>query len=175
MKTRHTIILVFSILFTVNLISQNNKVELSLQQDIKLCAYGDHRGNGPLTLDILSRLEVPFYSFEKSHFSAIASFEFADLHQSNYQRYAVGVGYIIDKLTGRFGIGAFVDYGKIYRECTDKNFNSFSANAELSFKLSKRWKIIASSQFTHRTDLVGLYNCDKPYRTSGFLGLKYAF
>lgn len=44
-------------------ISAQNSVEFSLQQDVKLFVLGDDKGNNPLTINLLSKLEVPVYCF----------------------------------------------------------------------------------------------------------------
>jgi hypothetical protein len=152
--------------------AQESQVELSLQQDLRLFTVGDGKGNDPITLNLFSKLEVPFRSFSKSHLSTYISAEYADLNMFNYQRYALGVAYIIDKLSGRFGAGAYLDYGKIYRE--KNGFNSYSLSGELSFKLNNRLKLICTQQLTHRKDLKVLYDTQE-YLISGFVGIKYKF
>ena len=166
------LLFIFCLSFTMFCSAQSNRIEISMQQDLRLLTVGDGKGNDPVTLNIISRLEVPVYNFEKSHFSAYSSAEYADLSDKNYQRYALGAGYIIDQFSGKFGIGAYLDYGRIYRE--KDHFNSFSLSGEISFKLSKRLKIICTQQLTQRNDLKELYNCNE-YVISGFFGLKYAF
>lgn len=165
------IFFLFALLYAISINAQNNTVDISLQQDLRLLTVGDDRGNDPVTANILSRLEVPLYNFQKSHIAAHASFEYADLIDKNYTRYALGGGYIIDNFSGKFGIAAYFDYGKIYRETV--NFNSFSLSGELNFKVSNRLKIICTQQLTHRKDLKELYG-SREYVISGFVGLKYA-
>jgi hypothetical protein len=152
--------------------AQENRIELSLQQDLRLLTVGDGKGNHPVTLNLISKLEVPFYNFSTSHFSAYTSIEYADLREDNYQRYALGVAYIIDKLSGRFGAGAYVDFGRIYRE--SDGFYSYSVSGELSYKLSDRFKLICTQQLTHRRDLKVRYDT-REYVISGFFGIKYRF
>jgi hypothetical protein len=152
--------------------AQETRIEMSLQQDLRLFTVGDGKGNYPITLNIISKLEIPFHNFNKSHMSSYASVEYADLNMLNFQRYALGLAYIIDKFSGKFGAGAYVDFGKIYRE--DQGFYSYSVSGELSYKLSNRLKVICTQQLTHRKDLQVLYD-SREYVISGFVGIKYKF
>lgn len=157
---------------TLSLYSQK-KVELSFQQDARLLLFGDDKGNDPITFNILSRLEVPIKEFTKSYISTFASFEYADLNSLNYQRYGLGFGYILRNIYKKFGAGAYFDYGKIYRE--NRNFNSVSLSGELSYKLSDTFKLVCTQQIKSRRDLKALWNSDKNYVISGFLGIKFSF
>ena len=152
--------------------AQENHIEISLQQDLRLLTVGDGNGNNPVTINVISRLEVPFYNYTKSHFASYASVEYADLSDQNYQRYALGIGYVIDNLSGKFGAGTYVDFGKIYRE--DQGFYSYSISGELSYKVNNHLKLICTSQLTHRKDLKELYD-SREYVISGFVGIKYRF
>lgn len=151
--------------------AQSHPVEISLQQDFRLLTVGDDKGNDPLTLNVLSRIEVPIKNYEKSHFAAYFSAEYADLKSRKYTRYALGGGYVIDEFSGKFGVGAYLDYGRIYRD--NNFFNSFSLSGELNFKLNDRFKIICTQQLKHRKDLKMTYGC-REFVISGFVGLKYA-
>lgn len=152
--------------------AQESRIELSLQQDLRLFTVGDGKGNDPITLNLFSKLEVPFQSFSKSHLSSYISAEYADLKMLNYQRYALGIAYVIDKLSGKFGAGAYLDYGKIYRE--KDRFNSYSLSGELSYKINNKLKLICTQQLTHRKDLKVLHGTQE-YLISGFIGIKYKF
>jgi len=152
--------------------AQESRAEISLQQDLRLFTVGDGKGNHPITLNLISRLEVPVHSYNRSHLASYISAEYADLRMLNYQRYALGFGYIIDQFSGKFGTGIYMDYGKIYRE--KDGFNSFSISGELSYKISKHLKIICTQQLTNRRDLKELYDSQE-YLISGFVGIKYKF
>lgn len=164
------ILLVFTFLFAIYSGAQDNRIEISLQQDLRLLTVGDGKGNHPVTLNLISRLEVPFYTLKKGHLSAHFSAEYADLSEKNYQRYALGFGYVIENLSGKFGAGAYLDYGKIYRQ--NEGFNSFSVSGELNFKLNNRLKLICTQQLTHRRDLKVSYD-SREFVISGFVGIKY--
>jgi hypothetical protein len=156
-------------MFTVNSFGQNN-IEISLQQDVRLFLVGDQKGNYPLTINILSKVEFPIYNFRKNHIAAYFSLEYADLILKNYQRYAFGVGYIVKSIYRRIGAVAYVDFGKIYRQ--NEGFFSSSLSGELNYKINDRLKLIATQQLTHRKDLKALYNSKNEYVISGFIGLK---
>jgi len=158
-------------MFTFYSLGQNN-IEISLQQDARLFLVGDQKGNDPLTVNFLSKIEIPVYSFQKNHLSTYISVEYADLVGENYKRYALGVGYIVKSFYRRIGAGAYLDYGKIYRQ--KEGFFSFSLSGELNYKINNRLKFIATQQLTHRKDLKVLYNSKNGYVISGFIGLKYS-
>lgn len=165
------IVLVFSFFITFTVYGQNN-IEISLQQDVRLLVFGDQKGNEPLTTNLLSKLEVPVYSFKKSYLLSYLSVEYADLNIKNYKRYALGAGYAVNKVCGKIGGIMYTDFGKIYRE--KEGFFSFSVSGELNFKLNKRLKIICTQQVTYRKDLEELYDSNNPFIISGFIGLKYS-
>ena len=148
-----------------------NNIQLSLQQDFRLFFFGDKKGNDPLTLNFLSRIEIPVYNLKNTHIVASASVEYADLIEKDYKRYALGAGYIVHRFYGRIGGGAYIDFGEIYRE--NEGFYSFSISGEINYKISERLKIIFTSQLTQRKDLSVLYN-SKGYLISGFFGLKFS-
>jgi hypothetical protein len=149
-----------------------NKVEISLQQDVRLFLVGDQKGNDPLTVNILSKIEIPVYHFEKNQLSTYLSVEYANLVDKNFKRYALGVGYVVKSIYGKIGAGAYVDFGKIYRE--NEGFYSFSLSGELNYKINNRLKFICTQQLTQRKDLTELYNSKNGYVISGFVGLKYS-
>jgi hypothetical protein len=148
-----------------------NKLEISLQQDVRLFLVGDQKGNNPLTTNILSKIEIPIYNLKKNHFSTYISLEYADLAGKNYKRYALGAGYVVKSIYRRIGAAAYVDFGKIYRQ--DEGFSSFGLSGELNYKINDRLKFICTQQLTHRKDLKILYNTENEYIISGFIGLKY--
>lgn len=160
-----------SFLLTFYVYGQNN-IEISLQQDVRLFLVGDQKGNDPLTVNFLSKIETPVYNFKKNHLSAYISVEYADLVEKNYQRYALGMGYVVKSIYRRIGAGAYADFGKIYRE--KEGFLSFSLSGELNYKINDRLKFIATQQLTYRKDLKELYNSKNGYVISGFVGLKYS-
>lgn len=166
-------ILFLSFIFILNIrvCAQDSGIEISLQQDLRLLTVGDDRGNDPVTINLISRIEVPFHDFKKSHFSAYVSAEYAGLILKNFQRYAIGAGYIVEKLSGKFGGGAYLDFGRIYRE-GEGGFNSFSVSGEINFKLGDRFKLVATQQLTQRKDLKMLYG-SREFVISGFVGVKY--
>jgi hypothetical protein len=148
-----------------------NNIEISLQQDARLFLVGDQKGNDPLTVNLLSKIEIPVYNLEKSHVSTYLTVEYADLVGKNYKRYALGAGYIVNSIYGKIGAGAYLDFGKIYRQ--EEGFNSFSLSGELNYKINDRLKFIVTQQLTQRKDLKILYNSNE-YVISGFVGLKYS-
>jgi len=152
--------------------SGQNNIEISLQQDVRLFLVGDQKGNDPLTVNFLSKVEVPVYNLKKNHFSTYLSVEYADLVGKNYKRYALGVGYVVKSIYKRIGAGAYLDFGKIYRQ--KQGFSSFSLSGELDYKINNRLKLIVTQQLTHRKDLKVLYNSKNGYVISGFVGLKYS-
>ena len=151
--------------------SGQNNIEISLQQDVRLFLVGDQKGNNPLTVNLLSKIEIPVYNLKKNHLSAYISLEYADLVVKNYQRYALGIGYVVKSIYRRIGVSTYVDFGKIYRK--KEGFLSFSLSGELDYKINDRLKFIATQQLTYRKDLKELYNSKNEYVISGFVGLKY--
>ena len=148
-----------------------NNIEISLQQDARLFLVGDQKGNDPLTVNLLSKIEIPVYNLEKSHVSTYLTVEYADLVGKNYKRYALGAGYIVNSIYGKIGAGAYLDFGKIYRQ--EEGFSSFSLSGELNYKINDRLKFILTQQLTQRKDLKVLYDSNE-YVISGFVGLKYS-
>lgn len=161
------------VLFPLTIVSQG-KVSLSLQQDARLFLVGDQRGNSPLTTNLLAKVEIPVYHFNKSHMAIYPVAEYADLVGGNFQRYAIGAAYAVDSIYGKIGVTAFFDYGYIKRSIDDSSFNSFSLSGELSFRLTKNIKIICTQQLTERRDLTTLFNSDNQFVISGFIGLKFS-
>lgn len=164
------IFITLSFLLTLSIYGQNN-IEFSLQQDARLLFFGDDKGNDALTLNILSKLEVPVYQFKKSHLLAYASVEYADLVVKNYKRYSLGAGYSIKSVYKKIGATIYADLGKIYRQ--KEGFFSYSFSGELSYKINDKLKIICTQQVTSRKDLKVLYNSKKEFVVSGFVGVKY--
>ena len=154
------------VLFVCNLLiglycyGQNN-IEISIQQDARLFFLGDKKGNDALTINLLSRVEFPVYSFKKNHLIASFSIEYADLVKKNYTRYAFGAGYVVKSIYKKVGAGAYIDFGKIYRQ--EEGFYSLSFSGELNYRINDRLKFICTSQFTQRKDLTVLYNSEKKY------------
>ena len=165
-----SIFLTLTLLLTFSIFGQSN-IEFSLQQDARLLFFGDDKGNDALTLNILSKLELPIYKFKNSHILTYASLEYADLIVKNYKRYSVGVGYSIESIYKKLGATIYTDFGKIYRQ--KEGFNSFSISGELSYKINDRFKVICTQQITSRKDLMVLYNSSKEFVISGFIGVKY--
>ncbi len=165
------ILLVCSFMFTLYSYGQHN-LEISLQQDIRLFLVGDQKGNDPLTINFLSKVEIPVYNLKKNHLSTYFSVEYADLVGKNYQRYALGAGYVVKSIYRRIGAGAYLDFGKIYRK--KQGYFSYSLSGELNYKINNRLKFIVTQQLTHRKDLKVLYNVKNEYIISGFAGLKYS-
>lgn len=164
--------IIFACSFILGLYCYGQKnIKISLQQDLRLFTFGDNKGSNPLTINLLSRIEIPIYNFKKNYLTASISGEYADLVKKNYQRYTIGVGYVINSLYKKIGAGAYIDFGKIYRE--KEGFYSFSLSGELNYKINNRLQFICTSQLTQRKDLSVLYNSKKGSIISGFVGLKY--
>ncbi|QTE24000.1 hypothetical protein [Polaribacter cellanae] len=164
------IFLFFTFLLTFSIYGQNN-IEISLQQDARLLLIGDKKGNDALTVNLMTKLELPVYNFEKSYLLAYLSLEYADLVVKNYKRYSLGAGYSIKNVFEKIGATAYADFGKIYRQ--SEGFFSFGFSGELSYRINDKLKIICTQQLTYRKDLKVLYNSKNDYVISGFIGLKY--
>ena len=165
------LVITLCLLFGLFGYGQNN-IEISLQQDVRLFLVGDQKGNSPLTINVLSKIEVPVYNLESSHFSTYISVEYADLIGENFKRYALGAGYIVNSIYRRIGAGIYVGIGKIYRQ--EKGFFSYNVSGELNYRINDKLKFIATQQLTQSTDLKKLYNSKNEYVISGFIGLKYS-
>jgi len=152
--------------------SGQNNFEISVQQDVRLFLVGDQKGNSPLTVNFLSKIEIPVYNLKKNYLSTYLSVEYADLVVKNYKRYAIGAGYIVKSIYKRIGAGAYADFGKIYRQ--KEGFFSFSFSGELNYYINDRLKFIVTQQITYRKDLKVLYNSKNGYVISGFVGLKFS-
>jgi hypothetical protein len=164
--------IIFACSFIIGLYCYGQKnIEISLQQDLRLFTLGDEKGNDPLTINLLSRIEIPIYNFKKNYLTTYISGEYADLVEKNYQRYAIGLGYVIKSLYRKIGAGAYIDFGKIYRN--KESFYSFSLSGELRYKINDKLQFICTSQLTQRKDLSELYNSKKGSIISGFVGFKY--
>jgi hypothetical protein len=147
-------------------------IEISFQQDARLLLIGDTKKNDPLTLNLLTKVEIPILKFKKDHISIYPSAEYANLVGGNFQRYSFGAAYAVKKIYGKFGATAFFDVGNIYRQ--KRSFFSLSATGELNYKLNDWLKIIGTQQLTQRNDLKILYNSKKEFLISGFFGLKFS-
>ena len=58
------IILAFCFILNFSSYGQTN-IEISLQQDVRLFLVGDQKGNSPLTVNFLSKIEIPIYNLKK--------------------------------------------------------------------------------------------------------------
>lgn len=167
-------LLFFGLLLSPLTIVSQGKVSLSFQQDARLFLVGDQKGNSSLTTNLLAKVEIPVYNFNKSHIAIYPVVEYADLVGGNFQRYAIGAAYAVESIYGKIGATAFFDYGYINRGSDDSSFNSFSLSGELSFKLNENIKIVCTQQLTERKDLTTLFNSNNKYVISGFIGLKFS-
>ena len=147
-------------------------VKVSLYHDARLLLVGDDKGNNAITPNFLLKTEISIKKFSNSYLLAYPSIEYADLVGKNFKRYSLGAGYVVKSVYGKIGAGAYVDFGKIYRE--SEGFNSFSVSGELNYKINDKLKFICTQQLTYRKDLKVLYNSSNPYVISGFIGLKYS-
>jgi hypothetical protein len=163
------ILLIWSCLLS-SFFSYSQDIEISLQQDARLLLIGDSKANNMLTLNILTKLEIPIIKLTNKHISIYPSIEYADLVGGNFQRYAIGVSYHMSKIYPKIGATAFFDIGNIYRQ--NSPFLSYSITGELSYRIHHRVKIIGSQQVTQRNDLKTLYNNKNEFLISGFFGVK---
>ena len=150
--------------------SYSQDVEISIQQDARLLLIGDSKTNNVLTLNILTKVEIPIIRFPNNHISIYPSVEYADLAGDNFQRYAIGASYHMSKIYPKIGATAFFDIGNIYRQ--NSPFLSYSITGELSYRINHWLKIIGSQQVTQRNDLKTLYNNKNEFLISGFFGVK---
>ncbi|MCI2229374.1 hypothetical protein MC378_09370 [Polaribacter sp. MSW13] len=164
-------LLICCFLFVLPSYGQNN-IEISLQQDVRLITVGDKKGNAPLTLNLLSKIEIPTYKLKKNYLSTYISIEYADLVKKNYKRFALGAGYVVKSVYKKIGVATYIDFGRIYRE--KDGFYSFSISGELNYKINNRLKLIFTQQLTQRKDLKMMYSHKNGNIISGFFGLKYS-
>ena len=76
--------------------SQN--IELSLQQDARLLFIGDGKNNSAITLNILTKVEIPIIKLKNNYIAVYPSIEYADLTGGNFQRYAIGGSYHLNTI-----------------------------------------------------------------------------
>ena len=148
--------------------SQN--IELSLQQDARLLFIGDGKNNSAITLNILTKVEIPIIKLKNNYIAVYPSIEYADLTGGNFQRYAIGGSYHVNTIYRNIGATAFIDIGNIYRK--NRSFLSYSMTGELSYTINNWIQLIGSQQITQRKDLKTLYNSKKAFLISGFFGVK---
>ena len=180
MKTRITFFFLLFIFKSISVFSQDS-FALTIHQDTRFLFVGDDRGNHVGTLNILVKFEIPIIKFPKSYIHFFPSFEYADLHQgssnshgSNLRRYAAGLGFIRkDLFFKKLNVGISPNIGYILRE--NKGASSLGLNAEISYRLTKRFSLSYIHQILERSDLTFLYNDTSNIKNSALLGFKVHF
>lgn len=160
-----------TLLFLMIALSVNaqRSVSVALYQDAKLMTTGDGYYEAG-TINLLARIKMQGHQQKYGCMIVYPEFEFAQI-DGNYKRYSLNLGYTFNKLIfDNFETSIQGGYGWIDR--FGKTTFSASANGELAYKLSDRFKIALLAQFTHRTDLKLWYN-DDVIRFSGFLGFEF--
>jgi hypothetical protein len=140
-----------------------------IQQDAKLLMIGDERGNSAGTSDFVLGFEYPLY--EQKYTIGLQT-EYSNLVGGLYKRHSLFLGYNKDNLVFpgvRFS--TYLNYGMIQRYGV--NYGSIGGNLELSVRIIKRLRVLASEQYTHRTELKKIYKTNDFHRFSFFIGLKY--
>ena len=156
-----------ALLLSITVYAQQ-KVSLSVHQDVRLLITGDKIGNDHLTLNLLTRVKLQGKQDVIGYAVVAPSFEIANIEE-NYKRYSVDLGYTFNEWSRKLESSIYVGFGFIDR--WGKNYFSFNSNAELSYKLNDNIKVSALAQFTERKDLKYRYN-DTVVRMSGFIGIE---
>src|SRR5690606_2325888 len=163
MKTK---IMIAIVLFTLNtvLCFGQERVSLSILQDVKLATIGDKEHNyDAFTLDMLVRLKMQGNQQKYGYLIVYPEFEYADLKQ-DYMRYSANVGYTFNKLIVKnFDASLVGGFGFINRE--GEGSSSFSLTGEIGYSLNDWLKLVIDAQLVQRSDI-------KKYVTSGFLGIE---
>ncbi len=94
MKTKERIALAIVLLAMLLLIRNNAQGQaLSITQDPKLALIGDDRGNNPFTLNVRAKVHLTGNEGKIGYATVNMVYEYADLQQTNYNRYGVQAGY----------------------------------------------------------------------------------
>jgi len=163
MKTKIIIAILLFTLNTVLCIGQE-RVSLSILQDVKLATIGDKERNyDAFTLDMLVRLKMQGNQQKYGYLTIYPEFEYADLKQS-YIRYSANVGYTFNKLiVNNFDVALIGGIGMINRE--GESSSSLSLTGEIGYSLNDWLKLVIDAQLVQRSDI-------EKYVTSGFLGIE---
>lgn len=164
------VLLLCSCIFTLYSYSQS-KTNISLYQDARLLFVGDDKGNDAFTANILAKAEFPILTFGENSLFIYPSAEYADLAGGSFQRYAIGLGYVFDKVFKNIGASILADYGNIYRN--KRQFSGVSMGSELTYRINNLMKIGFLYQYTQRRDLEIMYDCKDQFILSGFFGVKF--
>ncbi|MCB1711878.1 MAG: hypothetical protein KDH96_05205 [Candidatus Riesia sp.] len=169
------LILLISLLTTINTFSQGGILTLNVYQDQRLLWVGDDKGNSSGTINALIRSEWQGNPSELGYLFVYPQFEIADLAGGTYRRYSAGAGYTFFTPVEFINATASIDYGFIDRVNYGADF-SFSSSFELVFSIEDKFYISLMYQFTERSDLAGYDSTvmlgNNPVRGSGFLGFK---
>jgi hypothetical protein len=153
------ITLTLLLLITSNSLSQE-KVSLGIFQDARLMFLGDHRGNGPGTMDAIIRFKVEGKQNKIGYFVYFFNYEQANL-ASTFKRYSLSVGHTFNTINlrnnflNRFEFTPIVGYGMLHRNrnnSVDKYYN-WSFSEETAFRISPFMKISLLTQLMQRSDL----------------------
>ena len=170
MKTKITSIIAYVLLVVTSIAFAQEKVSVSILQDVKLATLGDKdRNYSPFTTDILIRVNMQGKQQEHGYMIVFPEYEYADIAYG-YNRYSANVGYTFNKLfLEDLELSASIGYGFITRK--KKSNASYGFNGIASYKLTKNTKILLNLQYVNRTDLGELYGKTK-LRISGFAGIE---
>tara|TARA_B110000914_G_scaffold28547_1_gene21268 strand:- start:67 stop:642 length:576 start_codon:yes stop_codon:yes gene_type:complete len=152
-----TLILLF--LITSNSLSQE-KVSLGIFQDAKLMFLGDHRGNGPGTMDVILRFKIEGKQNKIGYFVYFFNYEHANL-ASTFNRYSLSAGYTFNTINlrnnflNRFEFTPIVGYGILHRDRSNSldRYYNWSFGEETAFRVSPFMKISFLTQLMQRSDL----------------------
>jgi len=156
MKHLTYILLLFSALVTA-------QIELSVYQDAKLAVIGDDKGNDAFTTDlvVIPRMYnggTRAYNWTHQIF-VYPYFEYADLQDGRYLRYAMGVGYRF-KLPLKINVSPSFDYGAVNR--WGSSAFSYNLGLDISYQLTKKLAISTFSSITERPHLRVKWGTQKP-------------
>ena len=152
-----TLILLF--LITSNSLSQE-KVSLGIFQDARLMFLGDHRGNGPGTMDVILRFKIEGKQNKIGYFVYFFNYEHANL-ASTFNRYSLSAGYTFNTINlrnnflNRFEFTPIVGYGILLRDRSNSldRYYNWSFGEETAFRVSPFMKISFLTQLMQRSDL----------------------
>ncbi|TVZ57379.1 hypothetical protein OD91_2700 [Lutibacter sp. Hel_I_33_5] len=167
-----TLLLYF--LLAISFLNAQDRVSMSIHQDLKLLALGDNLGNMAGTLNILARAKLQTSQNYIGFCNFMIEYEQANLTKM-FSRISGVFGYTINNFGWkntpsseykRFEVTPAISFGKIKRR--RKNTFSWAASIEIGYKIYDRIRISAINQYTKRTDLKR-----KDLRYSFFIGLEY--
>lgn len=153
--------ILFILLIIPVVVNSQEKVSISVMQDLKLATIGDKEHNyNAFTTDVILRFKMQGKQQKYGYLTIFPQFEYAEL-RPRYIRYSANVGYTLNQFK-YIELMPYVGYG-----ITDRkgSYKTISLGGEISYPIG-RFKILANGEYLKRKEL-------NKWVFSGYIGLEF--